>query len=82
MSKTAKILALTKKGLKAAVIAKRVKTSVNYVYIVRSNASKGKKTGGKKLGRPAGSKSKATVTGLSKVQARRLGRAIKLLQSI
>jgi len=84
MSKTAKILALTKQGLDVHKIAKRLGTSTNYVYFVRwkhgkGGAKKGKKKAVKR-GRPA--KAKVVNTGLGKVQARRLAKAIKLLQSI
>ena len=40
MSKSKQVLELTNKGLKAEDIAKKLKTSVAYVYFVRSTAKK------------------------------------------
>jgi hypothetical protein len=60
---------MSKKGLKANVIAKKLGTTPNYVYIVRSQH----KSAGKK---------KAVKAVFSKMQAKRIARAIKILQSL
>jgi hypothetical protein len=70
VNKSTKILALTKKGLKAGAIAKKVGCSENYVYHVRWNH----RTGGHAKKRPI------AKVGLSKVNVRRLIKAIALLQ--